>query len=103
MSMIGASYFDNSVTWYIMEVREDALVLKTKRGDMVEHCPYEGIVNMTFSPKTKIICIWRRSEGLTQLRKYHTKKVMKMEQMIIIFFVIALPTVVASKCICKER
>ena len=77
MSMIGASYFDNSVTWYIMEVREDALVLKTKRGDMVEHCPYEGIVNMTFSPKTKIICIWRRSEGLTQLRKYHTKKVIK--------------------------
>ena len=75
LSMVGASYFDNSITWYIMEVREDGLVLKTKRGDVVEHCPYEGIVNMTFSPKTKIICIWRRSEGLTQLKKYHTKKV----------------------------
>ena len=75
MSMVGASYFDNSITWYIMEVREDGLVLKTKRGDIVEHCPYDGIVNMTFSPKTKIICIWKRSEGLTQLKKYHTKKV----------------------------
>ena len=76
MSMVGASYFDNSITWYIMEVREDGLVLKTKRGDIVEHCPYDGIVNMTFSPKTKIICIWKRSEGLTQLKKYHTKKVL---------------------------
>ena len=73
--MVGASYFDNSITWYIMEVREDGLVLKTKRGDIVEHCPYDGIVNMTFSPKTKIICIWKRSEGLTQWKKYHTKKV----------------------------
>ena len=58
-----------------MEVREDGLVLKTKRGEVVEHCPYDGIVNMTFSPKTKIICIWRRSEGITLLKKYHTKKV----------------------------
>ena len=74
-SIIGASYFDNSITWYIMEVREDGLVLKTKRGETVEHCPYDGIVNMTFSPKTKIICIWRRSEGITLLKKYHTKKV----------------------------
>ena len=74
-SIIGASYFDNSITWYIMEVREDGLVLKTKRGEVVEHCPYDGIVNMTFSPKTKIICIWRRSEGITLLKKYHTKKV----------------------------
>ena len=73
--MVGASYLDSSVIWYIMEVREDGLILKTKRGDVVDHCTYDGIVNMTFSPKTKIICIWRRSEGLTQLKKYHTRKV----------------------------
>ena len=63
-----------------MEVREDGLVLKTKRGEVVEHCPYDGIVNMTFSPKTKIICIWRRSEGITLLKKYHTKKVSNFQR-----------------------
>ncbi len=30
---------------------------------------------MTFSPKTKVICLWRRAGGQTQLHKYHTKKV----------------------------
>ena len=67
-----------------MEVREDGLILKTKRGDVVDHCTYDGIVNMTFSPKTKIICLWRRSEGLTQLKKYHTRKVIYLQIVIMV-------------------
>ena len=29
---------------------------------------------MTFCPKTKVLCLWRRSGGDTQLNKFYTKK-----------------------------
>ena len=32
------------------------------------------MVNMTFSPRNKVLCLWRRSAGVTELKKYHTKK-----------------------------
>ena len=82
-SLISDSIADSkSIVWYILEVREDGLLLKTKRGDVADHCPYDGIVNMTYSPKTKIICLWRRVNGLTQLKKYHTKKVISFYNMV---------------------
>ena len=30
---------------------------------------------MTYCPKTKVLCLWRRHEGHTQLNKFYTKKV----------------------------
>lgn len=59
---------------YTMDVCEDCLIIKTKDGKEVDQCPYESIVNMTFSPKNKIICIWRRIGGLTELHKYQSRK-----------------------------
>jgi hypothetical protein len=29
---------------------------------------------MTYSPKTKVLCLWRRNNEQTQLHKYYTRK-----------------------------
>lgn len=58
-----------------MEVRDDGLVLRSVDGSIVERWWYERLVNMTYSPKTKLLCLWRRNGGQTQLHKYYTRKV----------------------------
>lgn len=58
-----------------MEVRDDGLVLRSVTGTIVERWFYERLVNMTYSPKTKVLCLWRRNGGHTQLHKYYTRKV----------------------------
>ncbi len=57
-----------------MEVREDGLIVRSVNGTVIERWYYDEMVNMTFSPKNKVICLWRRSGGHTELKKYHTKK-----------------------------
>lgn len=58
-----------------MEVRDDGLVLRSVTGTIVERWWFERLVNMTYSPKTKVLCLWRRNGGQTQLHKYYTRKV----------------------------
>ncbi|KAL5276579.1 MADD family protein [Megaselia abdita] len=65
---------DNSGPLRFMEVRDDGLVLRSVNGTIVERWWYERLVNMTYSPKTKVLCLWRRNGGQTQLHKYYTKK-----------------------------
>ena len=65
---------DNTGELLFMEVREDGLIIRSSTGALVERWFYDEIVNMTFSPRTKVLCLWRRSGGLTELKKYHTKK-----------------------------
>ena len=50
----------------LLEVREDGLVLKLTNGSVGERVFYEQLVNMTYSPKNKVICLWQRSSGSTQ-------------------------------------
>ncbi|XP_055298322.1 MAP kinase-activating death domain protein isoform X7 [Sitodiplosis mosellana] len=57
-----------------MEVRDDGLVLRSVTGAIVERWWYERLINMTYSPKTKVLCLWRRNGGQTQLHKYYTRK-----------------------------
>ncbi|XP_030382359.1 MAP kinase-activating death domain protein [Scaptodrosophila lebanonensis] len=57
-----------------MEVRDDGLILRSVDGTIVERWWYERLVNMTYSPKTKLLCLWRRNGGQTQLHKYYTRK-----------------------------
>ncbi|XP_058788750.1 MAP kinase-activating death domain protein isoform X1 [Phymastichus coffea] len=57
-----------------LEVRHDGLVLRSVNGVIVERWWYERLVNMTYSPQTKILCLWRRNSGQTHLHKYYTKK-----------------------------
>ncbi|XP_038213188.1 MAP kinase-activating death domain protein isoform X10 [Zerene cesonia] len=57
-----------------MEVRTDGLVLRSTQGTIVERWWYERLVNMTYSPKIRVLCLWRKNGGQTQLHKYYTKK-----------------------------
>jgi len=57
-----------------LEVRDDGLVLRSVNGAIVERWWFERLVNMTYSPKTKVLCLWRRNNEQTQLHKYYTRK-----------------------------
>ncbi|CAK1551823.1 unnamed protein product [Leptosia nina] len=57
-----------------MEVRTDGLVLRSTQGTIIERWWYERLVNMTYSPKIRVLCLWRKNGGQTQLHKYYTKK-----------------------------
>ncbi|KPJ01968.1 MAP kinase-activating death domain protein [Papilio xuthus] len=57
-----------------LEVRDDGLVLRTTQGTIVERWWYERLVNMTYSPKIRVLCLWKKNGGQTQLHKYYTKK-----------------------------
>lgn len=57
-----------------MEVRDDGLILRSITGAILERWWYERLVNMTYCPKNRVLCLWRRNGGQTQLHKYQTKK-----------------------------
>lgn len=57
-----------------MEVRDDGLILRSINGIIIERWWYERLVNMTYSPKNKVLCLWRRNGAHTQLHKYYTRK-----------------------------
>lgn len=66
---------DASGTLCFLEVRDDGLVLRTVPGVILERWWFERLVNMTYSPKTKVLCLWRLNGGQSQLYQYYTKKV----------------------------
>lgn len=57
-----------------MEIRDDGLVLRGLDGIVIERWWYERLINITYSPKNKVVCFWRKSEGQTKLTKFYTKK-----------------------------
>lgn len=59
----------------LFQVCDDAIILRGVSGVIVERWWYEKLVNMTYSPKTKVLCLWRRGEAQVQLHKFYTKKV----------------------------
>ncbi|XP_055951313.1 MAP kinase-activating death domain protein-like isoform X2 [Argiope bruennichi] len=65
---------DTTGDMLFMEVRDDGIVLRSVNGTIVERWWYERLVNMTYCPKNKVLCLWRKNGGQTQLRKYYTKK-----------------------------
>lgn len=67
---------DSTGELLFLEVRDDGLVLRSVSGVIVSRWWYERIVNMTYSPRSKIFCLWRTTNGgQLQLNKYYTKKV----------------------------
>ncbi|CAD5219985.1 unnamed protein product [Bursaphelenchus xylophilus] len=57
-----------------MEVCEDAVIIRACTGQISERWWYERLVNMTYSPRTKVLCIWRRQDDQVHMHKFHTKK-----------------------------
>jgi len=58
----------------LMEVNDEGLVLRSLDGSAVERWWYERLINMTYSPRNKIVCFWRKSAGRTVLEKFYTRK-----------------------------
>ena len=58
-----------------MEVWDDCIILRSVLGEVYDRCWFEKLVNMTFCPKTKVLCLWRKADGETQLNKFYTKRV----------------------------
>uniref|UniRef100_UPI003590007C MAP kinase-activating death domain protein isoform X2 n=2 Tax=Myxine glutinosa TaxID=7769 RepID=UPI003590007C len=59
---------------FFMEVCDDCIVLRSSIGTIFERWWYEKLINMTYCPKTKVLCLWRRQGPETQLNKFYTKK-----------------------------
>lgn len=57
------------------QVCDDCIVLRSNIGTVYERWWYEKLINMTYCPKTKVLCLWRRNGQETQLNKFYTKKV----------------------------
>ncbi|XP_068844303.1 MAP kinase-activating death domain protein isoform X28 [Capricornis sumatraensis] len=55
-------------------VCDDCVVLRSNIGTLYERWWYEKLINMTYCPKTKVLCLWRRNGSETQLNKFYTKK-----------------------------
>ena len=83
-----------------IEVRENGLIIRSVSGAVTDRWLFEELVNMTYSPKNKVICLWRRSEGLTEMQKYYTKKV-NIDQII---FLINIFSIISYKLmICNDK
>lgn len=65
---------DMSGSIVFMEVRDDGLVLRGLDGVLIERWWYERLINMTYSPKNKVVCFWHKADGQTKLDKYYTRK-----------------------------
>lgn len=61
----------------LFQVCDDCIVLRSNIGTVYERWWYEKLINMTYCPKTKVLCLWRRNGQETQLNKFYTKKVRK--------------------------
>ncbi|XP_076970723.1 MAP kinase-activating death domain protein isoform X2 [Tamandua tetradactyla] len=59
---------------FFMEVCDGCVVLRSSLGTVHERWWYEKLINMTYCPKTKVLCLWRRNGSETQLNKFYTKK-----------------------------
>ncbi|KAF6104628.1 MAP kinase activating death domain [Phyllostomus discolor] len=66
---------DTNGDLFFMEVCDDCVVLRSHIGTVYERWWYEKLINMTYCPKTKVLCLWRRNGSETQLNKFYTKKV----------------------------
>uniref|UniRef100_A0A1I7U7I0 MAP kinase-activating death domain protein n=1 Tax=Caenorhabditis tropicalis TaxID=1561998 RepID=A0A1I7U7I0_9PELO len=57
-----------------MEVCDDAVILRSVTGAATERWWYERLVNITYSPKTKILCLWRRHDDKVHMHQFYTKR-----------------------------
>ena len=66
---------DNKGDIQFMEVCDDCMILRSVKGEICQRWWFEKRVNMTYCPKTRVLCLWCKQDGETQLNKFYTKKV----------------------------
>lgn len=69
---------------WLLQVCDDCIVLRSNIGTVYERWWYEKLINMTYCPKTKVLCLWRRNGQETQLNKFYTKKVRRQHPVLFI-------------------
>lgn len=79
-----------------VQVCDDAIVVRGVSGAIVERWWYERLVNMTYSPKTKVLCLWRRHDDTVQLHMFYTRKVLRTSAPLAGFIEPTLPAVPRS-------
>lgn len=57
-----------------MEVCDDCIIIRSGNGAVCDRCWYERLINMSFCPKTKVLCLSRKVKNSTRLDKFYTKK-----------------------------
>nr|CAD2180348.1 unnamed protein product [Meloidogyne enterolobii] len=57
-----------------LEICDDAIILRACNGAIQERWWYERMVNMTYSPKARVLCLWQRHDDQVHMHKFHTKK-----------------------------
>ncbi|XP_071498003.1 MAP kinase-activating death domain protein-like isoform X2 [Diadema antillarum] len=65
---------DNKGDVLFMEVCDDCVIIRSGNGAVCDRCWYERLINMTYCPKTKVLCLWRKLNNTTKLDKFYTKK-----------------------------
>ncbi|ESO97902.1 hypothetical protein LOTGIDRAFT_103875 [Lottia gigantea] len=65
---------DNTGDMLFMEVCDDCLLLRSVTGSIHDRWWFEKLVNMTYCPKTKVLCLWRKNGEKVQLNQFYTKK-----------------------------
>ncbi|XP_067655848.1 MAP kinase-activating death domain protein-like isoform X1 [Haliotis asinina] len=65
---------DNGGDMLFMEVCDDCLLLRSVTGTIHDRWWFEKLVNMTYCPKTKVLCLWRKQADKVQLNQFYTKK-----------------------------
>ncbi|XP_062621255.1 MAP kinase-activating death domain protein-like isoform X1 [Saccostrea cucullata] len=65
---------DNTGDMLFMEVCDDCIILRSVTGAICDRWWYEKLVNMTYCPKTKVLCLWRKHGEKVQLNQFYTKK-----------------------------
>ncbi len=72
-------YFDTihlvQYAWFCLQVCDDCLLLRSVTGTIHDRWWFEKLVNMTYCPKTKVLCLWRKQGDKVQLNQFYTKKV----------------------------
>ncbi|GAB1600655.1 MAP kinase-activating death domain protein-like isoform X7 [Argonauta hians] len=65
---------DNTGDMLFMEVCDDCIILRSVTGAICDRWWYEKLVNMTYCPKTKVLCLWRKYGERVHLNQFYTKK-----------------------------
>lgn len=58
-----------------VQVCDDCLLLRNVTGMIHDRWWFEKLVNMTYCPKTRVLCLWRKNGEKVQLNQFYTKKV----------------------------
>ena len=75
LQKISIAYIEPFKHCLCYQVCDDCIILRSVTGAICDRWWYEKLVNMTYCPKTKVLCLWRKLGEKVQLNQFYTKKV----------------------------